>query len=312
MCRFSGDSSNKVKQSTITLSKTLIYLMKEKKKRKVEILVLSDIHLGTLGCHAKELLFYLKSIKPETVILNGDIIDIWQFSKKYWPKSHMKVVRHLIGWMGKGIPTYYITGNHDEMLRKFDGLKMGSLHIVNKLVLDLGDGRKAWVFHGDVFDVTMQYSKWLAKLGAIGYDLLILINRLFNFFSEKIFRRGKLSLSKKIKNSVKLAVSYINSFEQTSADIGISNNFDYVVCGHIHHPEIRRISNSNGSIIYLNSGDWVESLSSLEFSKGKWRIYSFRESDKIEMMAGKDKDEFDLTNHEIFANMLKDFTSMRK
>jgi UDP-2,3-diacylglucosamine pyrophosphatase LpxH len=274
--------------------------------------VISDIHLGTYGCHAKELLFYLKSLRPGIVILNGDIIDIWQFSKRYWPKSHMKVVKHLFSWMGKGIPTYYITGNHDEMLRKFEGLKMGSLHIVNKLVLDLDDGKKAWIFHGDVFDVTMQYSKWLAKLGAIGYDTLIIINRVFNFFSEKVFRRGKLSLSKKIKNSVKLAVSYINSFEQISADIGIRNKFDYVICGHIHHPEIREIVSPGGRITYLNSGDWVESLSSLEYSKGKWKIHYFREGDTKEMMKNNETDETELNNNQIFENMLKDFTGMKQ
>ena len=195
-------------------------------KREVEILIISDIHLGTYGCHAKELLHYLKSIRPKLVVLNGDIIDIWQFSKSYFPNSHMKVVKHLFNWMGKGIKTYYVTGNHDEMLRKFEGLRMGSLNIVNKVVLDLPDGKKAWVFHGDVFDVTMQHSKWLAKLGAVGYDTLILINRFANFFSEKVFNNGKLSLSKKIKESVKSAVSFINNFEQTSADIGISNKFD--------------------------------------------------------------------------------------
>ena len=105
------------------------------KKRRVDIVVLSDIHLGTYGCHAKELLKYLKSIKPKTVVLNGDIIDIWQFSKNYWPKSHMKVVRHLMGWVGKGVKTYYIPGNHDEMLRKFAGMKLGSFRIENIGVL---------------------------------------------------------------------------------------------------------------------------------------------------------------------------------
>ena len=128
--------------------------------------------LAPTGAMRRELLRYLKSINPKTVVLNGDIIDIWQFSKRYWPKSHMKVVKHLMDWVSKGKKTYYITGNHDEMLRKFAGLKMGSFSIVNKLVLDLKNNKKAWIFHGDVFDVTMQHSKWLAKLGAIGYDSL--------------------------------------------------------------------------------------------------------------------------------------------
>jgi len=282
-------------------------------KRQVDILVISDIHLGTYGCHAKELLHYLKGLSPKTVILNGDIIDIWQFSKTYWPNSHMKVVKHLISWMGKGIRTYYITGNHDELLRKFEGMKIGSLSIVNKVVLTLPDGKKAWMFHGDVFDMFMQHSKWLAKLGAKGYDTLILLNRLFNFFSEKVFKKGKLSLSKKIKESVKSAVSFINDFEQTSAGIGIGNKFDYVVCGHIHHPEIREISNSEGSITYLNSGDWVENLSALEYADGKWSIYRFSEIDRIEMMLNeKEEDDGDLNDHKIFDNMLLEFNLMKQ
>ena len=281
-------------------------------KRQLDVLVISDIHLGTYGCHAKELLHYLKSIKPKVVVLNGDIIDIWQFSKTYWPNSHMKVIKHLINWMGKGVKTYYVTGNHDEMLRKFEGLKMGSLSIVNKVVLTLPDGKKAWVFHGDVFDVTMQHSKWLAKLGSVGYDILILINRLFNFISEKVFNKGKLSLSKKIKESVKSAVSFINNFEQTSADIGISNKFDYVVCGHIHHPEIRTISNEEGSITYLNSGDWVENLSALEFVDGEWSIYRFKEVDKEEMKLVFEDEEEELNVNLLFDNMLHEFNMMRQ
>jgi len=284
----------------------------KKPKRQIDILVISDVHLGTYGCHAKELHHYLKSIKPKVVVLNGDIIDIWQFSKSYWPKSHMKVVTLLLNWIGKGIKTYYVTGNHDEMLRKFEGLKMGSLSIVNKVVLNLADGKKAWVFHGDVFDITMQHSKWLARLGAIGYDTLILINRFFNFISENIFKKGKLSLSKKIKNSVKYAVSFINDFEQTSADIGISNKFDFVICGHIHQPEIRVISNTEGSITYLNSGDWVESLSALEYTDGEWSIYRFNESDKAEMHLNNTDESEELNNSQLFDNMLQEFNRMKQ
>lgn len=284
----------------------------KKQKRSIDILVISDIHLGTYGCHAKELLHYLKSIKPKVVVLNGDIVDIWQFSKTYWPNSHMKVVKHLFNWMSKGIKTYYVTGNHDEMLRKFEGLKMGSLNIVNKVVLSLPDGKKAWVFHGDVFDITMQHSKWLAKLGSVGYDILILINRFFNFISEKVFKKGKLSLSKKIKESVKSEVSFINNFEQTSADIGISNQFDYVICGHIHHPDIREITNDEGSITYLNSGDWVENLSSLEFANGEWSIYRFNEDDKKDMILNAEAEDVDLNVEQLFDNMLHEFNMMRQ
>lgn len=278
-------------------------------KRKIDILVLSDIHLGTYGCHAKELLHYLKSVKPKIVILNGDIIDIWQFSKRYWPKSHMKVVKHLMGWMSKGMKIYYIPGNHDEMLRKFAGWKLGSLKIVNKVVLELENEDKAWFFHGDVFDVTMQHSKWLAKLGAIGYDTLILINSFVNFISEKVFNKGKLSLSKKIKNSVKSAVKFINSFENTAADIGISNHYQYVVCGHIHHPEMREIKNEEGAIMYLNSGDWIENLTSLEYNNGEWKIYKFDPSEMVDLNV---KEEDDLNDHQIFDNLLEEFNLMKQ
>jgi UDP-2,3-diacylglucosamine pyrophosphatase LpxH len=280
------------------------------KKRKLDILVLSDVHLGTFGCHAKELLRYLKTVKPKTVILNGDIIDIWQFSKRYWPKSHMKVIKQLMHWMSKGVKIYYITGNHDEMLRKFVGFKMGSLKIVNKVILELDEGKKAWFFHGDVFDVTMQHSKWLAKLGAVGYDTLIHINSFANFISEKIFKKGKLSLSKKIKNSVKSAVKFINSFEQTAADIGISNQYDYVVCGHIHQPEMRAIENEHGKIMYLNSGDWIENLTALEYVDGEWKIYRYNELEMQQLMEHSSEEE-ELNNTQLFDNMLEEFKLMK-
>ena len=281
------------------------------KKRKLDILVLSDVHLGTYGCHARELLHYLKTVKPKTVILNGDIIDIWQFSKRYWPKAHMKVVKYLMHWMSKGVKIYYVTGNHDEMLRKFVGFKMGTLRIVNKIVLDLDDGKKAWFFHGDVFDVTMQHSKWLAKLGAVGYDTLIHINRIANFISEKIFKKGKISVSKKIKNSVKTAVKFVNNFEQTAADIGISNHYDYVVCGHIHQPEMREIENEHGKIIYLNSGDWIENLTALEYVRDEWKMYRFDENEMLNM-ATRETEEDELDNYQLFDNMVEEFNLMKQ
>ena len=281
----------------------------KQKKRNVDIVVISDVHLGTYGCHAKELLFYLKSIKPKTIILNGDIIDIWQFNKRYWPKSHMKVIKHLIYWMSKRIKIYYITGNHDEMLRKFSGFKMGSFSFVDKLILPLEAEKVAWFFHGDVFDVIMQHSKWLAKLGAAGYDSLILINRFVNFIALNFFKKGKLSLSKKIKNSVKSAVKFINNFEQTASDIAIHNGYNYVICGHIHQPEIREVSNSNGSTLYLNSGDWIENLTALEYTGGNWSLYKFDEADVYKMK--QHKEEEDPTSTQLFETILAGFNTMK-
>jgi UDP-2,3-diacylglucosamine pyrophosphatase LpxH len=256
-------------------------------KREVEIVVLSDIHLGTYGCHAKELLKYLKSIRPGTLILNGDIIDIWQFSKSYFPESHLKVLRRIMKYVGEGIPVYYLTGNHDELLRKFADFEMGSLRLQNKLMLDI-DGKKAWIFHGDIFDVTMQYSKWLTRLGAIGYDSLILLNTFINFLLKAIGRE-KMSFSKKIKNSVKNAVKFVNDFEQTAADIAIEKQYDYVICGHIHQPEMKEIRNGEGKVMYLNSGDWVESLTALEYTQGQWSVYEYRPE---EFAGGQEEDDF--------------------
>ena len=250
-------------------------------KRPVVIVVVSDIHLGTYGCHSKELLRYLKSIDPKMIILNGDIIDIWQFNKSYFPESHTKVLRRFLKYVSADIPVYYLTGNHDEMLRKFADFEMGSLKLQNKLVLEL-DGKKAWFFHGDVFDVTMQYSKWLAKLGAIGYDSLIMLNTFINYFLTKLGRE-KMSLSQKIKASVKNAVKFINDFENTAAEIAIEKEFDYVICGHIHQAEKKLYSNEKGSVTYLNSGDWVESLTALEYNEKNWSIYQFREDQSAEI-----------------------------
>ncbi|HEX9825488.1 MAG TPA: UDP-2,3-diacylglucosamine diphosphatase [Flavobacteriaceae bacterium] len=249
-----------------------------KLKRKVEIAVISDVHLGTYGCHAKQLITYLNSIEPKHLILNGDIVDIWQFSKRYFPKSHLKVIKKIMDFATEGTKVTYITGNHDEMLRRFSDMTIGNISIVNKKVLDL-DGKKAWFFHGDVFDVSIQNAKWLAKLGGYGYDALILVNRLVNWCLERLGRE-KYSLSKKIKNSVKSAVKYISDFENVVSDLAIENGYDFVVCGHIHQPKMLTKENKHGKTTYLNSGDWVENFTALEYQFKRWKIYNYN-SDKL-------------------------------
>ncbi len=241
-------------------------------KRDVELVVISDVHLGTYGARASELVSYLRSIQPRTLVLNGDIIDIWQFSKHYFPADHMQVLKEITSLLSKGTKVYYITGNHDEMLRKFKGFSMGNFEIQNKLILPLTTGT-AWVFHGDVFDTTMKHSKWIAKLGGKGYDLLIVLNTIVNWFSEKL-GRGRVSLSKKVKDSVKGVIKFVNNFEETAAEIAINNGYQFVVCGHIHHPQIKKMTNANGeSVLYLNSGDWVENSTALEYDKEQWTLY---------------------------------------
>ena len=276
-------------------------------KRVVELVVISDVHLGTSGCQAGELLRYLKSIRPKTLILNGDIIDIWQFKKRYFPKSHLKVIKHLIGLASDRCPVYYITGNHDEMFRRFSGMKIGKLRILNDLKLELG-GKTVWFFHGDVFDVVMQYSKWLSKLGAIGYDSLIWLNTQVNAVG-RLFNFEPVSFSKKIKASVKGAVKFINAFEDTVAVAAARKGIETAVCGHIHKPEIRAIKVGNQTVNYLNSGDWIENLTSLEYNEGKWKIFNFR-SDFVDLSDGVASDHenmVDVKVKDLFNNMLVDF-----
>jgi UDP-2,3-diacylglucosamine pyrophosphatase LpxH len=275
-----------------------------RRKRTVEVAVVSDVHLGTYGCHAEELLRYLRSIKVDHLVLNGDIIDIWQFSKRYWPSSHMQVVRHITALIAKGTRVTYLAGNHDEMMRKFAGFRLGPFSVDNKLVLKQ-EGKKAWIFHGDVFDVTMRHSKWLARLGAVGYDVLVLLNRFVNWVL-KLLGREKISLSKRVKQSVKTAVKFINDFERTAAEIAIGNGFDFVVCGHIHQPEVRDIHTDKGKVVYLNSGDWVENLTALEYSRGAWTLYRYHQ-DPVAQTTKLPKRLRKASNKELFDDLVKEF-----
>lgn len=248
------------------------------KKRIVDVVVISDLHLGTYGCHATEIVNYLQSISPQLLILNGDIIDGWQFSKRYFPASHLQVIKEILNLLSNSTRVVYITGNHDEMLRRYSDILLSNFQLVDKLVLEI-NGKMTWVFHGDVFDNTTKGSaKFIAKLGGHGYDWLILMNRFINWCLKKM-GRPKLSFSKRIKNSVKKAVTWIGDFEQTAAELAIEKKYDYVICGHIHQPQKRVVKTKDGSVIYMNSGDWVENLTALEYSNNEWTIYQYNEKE---------------------------------
>ncbi len=249
-------------------------------KRSVDLVVMSDLHLGTYGCHAAEIVNYLKSISPGILVLNGDIIDGWQFNKRYFPISHIQVIKEIMNLLSKGTRVIYITGNHDEMMRRYSDISIGNFQITDKVVIEL-DGKMTWIFHGDVFDATTKGSaKMLAKLGGHGYDILILLNRLINT-CLKLCGREKMSLSKKVKNGVKKAVSWIGNFEQTAAELAIQKNYDYVICGHIHQPQKRVVETKEGKVVYMNSGDWIENLTSLEYNDSEWKIFQYAEKDFI-------------------------------
>jgi UDP-2,3-diacylglucosamine pyrophosphatase LpxH len=254
--------------------------------RDVDVVVISDTHLGTYGCQAKELFTYLKSVSPKTLIINGDFIDIWQFSKSYFPKYHLKVA-------SKGTEVVYILGNHDEFLRRFADTSFGNIELTNKKIMTL-DGKKAWFFHGDVFDASVQHSKWIAKLGGIGYDFLIRLNVLTNWFLTQLGKE-KYSFSKKIKNNVKNAIKFIGDFENAATELAIKNEFDYVICGHIHQPQIREVESKNGNCVYLNSGDWIENLTALEYHNKNWSIYTYNKYDFKEELDSEHQD-VDLKN----------------
>ncbi len=247
-------------------------------RRHLDVVVLSDIHLGTYGCRAKELLNYLRSIQPDMLILNGDIIDGWQFSKRFFPTSHMQVIRELMQFITNGSRVVYITGNHDEMMRKYTDLHIGQFTLVDKMVLEI-DQKMTWIFHGDVFDNTTQGSaKMIAKLGSNGYGLLILFNRMVNALLGFIGRE-KISISKKIMEGVNKAVAKVNDLEQIASTLAIKKNYDYVICGHIHQPALRTIENTDGKVIYMNSGDWVEHMTALEYENKSWRLFEYQAKD---------------------------------
>ena len=280
------------------------------KRRSLDLAVISDVHLGTYGCHATELLTYLQSISPQILVLNGDIIDGWQFSKRYFPAAHMAVIKEILYFITNGTRVIYITGNHDEMLRRYSGLSMGSFILDDKFLLEI-DGKTIWFFHGDVFDHSTKGSaKLIAKLGGHGYDILILINRFFNSLL-KICGREKISFSKKIKNSVKKAIAFINNFENTVAEIAIEKKYDYVVCGHIHQPEKRVITTEKGSVTYLNSGDWVENLSAIEYNNREWNLFYYAENSLPKKVFSKSLPELNVVSEEVnyYINSLLAFSS---
>ncbi len=247
-------------------------------RRAVDVVVISDVHLGTFGCRAKELVAYLKSINPNILILNGDIIDGWQFSRRYFPATHMAVIKEILNLMMKGTRVFYITGNHDELLRRYTDFNLSNFTLTDKLVLEINN-KMTWIFHGDVFDNTTKGSaKLLAKLGSNGYGMLILFNRAINSLL-KLVGKDPVSISKSIMASVNKAVTKINDFEQIAAELAIEKKFDYVICGHIHQPQQRVIETEQGKVTYLNSGDWVEHLTALEYHHDTWKIFTYNEKD---------------------------------
>jgi len=248
--------------------------------RKLDISVISDVHLATLASKAKPLLNYLKSIQPKTLVLNGDIIDSWRFSRNYFPKAHLKVIRQLIKMIEKGVKVVYITGNHDDVFRKFNNTRLGNFSIVNQLELTVGN-QKTWIFHGDVFDHIIHHSPWLAKFGAAAYGLLTAFNKMLNRVL-RVFGSDDMILYKSMKDRIQKEKKVLTNFEKAIANAALSKNVDLVICGHTHIPVDKTIITEHGKVRYINCGDWVEHFSAAECINGEWKLNYFTSDEQEE------------------------------
>lgn len=244
---------------------------------KVRSVWISDVHLGFKGCQAEALLDFLHSVEAEYLFLVGDIVDFWSLNKTtFWPQQHTNVIRSILGKAKHGTKVIYIPGNHDAVMREYAGLKFGNVEVHLDYVHTTATNKKLLVLHGDEFDTIVKHSQTIAKLGSWAYERLLQINHYVNFF-RRIFNRGHWSLAKYLKLKVKNAVSYIGSFESALASLAKERQVDGVICGHIHHAEVRYID----SILYCNDGDWVESCSSIvEHADGKIELIHWTSESK--------------------------------
>ena len=236
---------------------------------RVRTVWISDLHLGTAGCQATALLDFLRTVECETLYLVGDIIDGWQLRRQwYWPQTHNDVVQKLLRKARKGTRVVFVPGNHDEFARKYLDHNFGGVDVVEEAVHETADGRLLWITHGDHFDGVIQCAKWLAHVGDWAYETTLRVNRRLNSWRARL-GLPYWSLSRYLKLKVKRAVSYVSDFEVAVAREARERGLHGVVCGHIHHAEIRTID----GILYCNDGDWVESLTALvEHPDGRLEI----------------------------------------
>jgi UDP-2,3-diacylglucosamine pyrophosphatase LpxH len=233
---------------------------------------ISDIHLGTRGCKAEYLLDFLKHTDSDTRFLVGDIVDGWRLKKSwYCPQAHNDVVQKLLRKARKGTRVIYVPGNHDEVLRDYTEMVFGGVTLKTEAYHVTADGKRLWITHGDQFDAVVRYARWLALVGDWAYNMVQGINYWMNQFRRLLgFRYW--SLSQFLKHRVKNAVQYVSRFEEVVAEEARKRGADGVVCGHIHHAEMRDFD----GILYCNDGDWVESCTALvEHRNGQLEILNW-------------------------------------
>lgn len=241
---------------------------------KYRTIFISDLHLGSKGCQSSMLLDFLRNTRSDYLYLVGDIIDGWRLKNKwFWPQEHNDVVQKILRKARHGTKVYYVSGNHDELVRKFVPINLGEVNIVNEVIHITADNKKLLILHGDKFDAIIRVAPWLAHLGDYAYDFALWINVTLNKIRKKLGYKY-WSLSKFLKLKVKKAVSYINRYEEVVANYAFKKNMNGVVCGHIHHASDKII----GDVHYYNDGDWVENCSALvEHFDGKLELIYWKD-----------------------------------
>jgi UDP-2,3-diacylglucosamine pyrophosphatase LpxH len=226
---------------------------------KYQAIIVSDLHLGTKDSKAEEFIEFIEKNPTDLLILNGDIVDGWALNRgTKWKKQHTKVISKLLQLSNK-TRIIWIRGNHDEFIQEFIGTHLGAIEIREDYKLDINNTMESYyIFHGDVIDVFITKYKWLSKIGSVGYDFALWLNRIYNTY-RKWRKLPYISISQKIKESVKVATNYVNDFEVTALSMATKKGCNGVICGHIHQPADRMI----GGKRYLNSGDWIENMSAI-------------------------------------------------
>ena len=248
-------------------------------KRRLDILVLSDLHLGTANCQAEDLMDYLRSVKPQMVVLNGDVFDLRTRKHLFFPQGHLRVLRHLAKWSMK-VPVYCIAGNHDRALRRLGPLHLGNIHLLDKFALRL-NGCMHWFTHGDVFDGAGTWSRSVLRIGGPGYGLSLALAR-WKDLGRWILGAPRGSLSEALRRQRAGGARTLDRFERTMAGIAADQGYCAVLCGHTHHPGIRKIRVGQHTVTYMNSGDWVGHGTALEHAHGEWRLYRHAETQENE------------------------------